>query len=259
MAYCDHKLFVVDENSDTIDVFGHDNKELPSIKVKGMKQPNDIVMCPDSKQIYIGDSELDCIWRASVDGHHVEKWLPKSTSAKSIKPHSLSLTSKHRLLVTSQKQKTLILFGRSGTEHKRVPLRDMHDLSHAVETSRETFIVSHARCVSEVDANGRLIVAYSGSHQLGKPCYLALNPDGRVLVVDQANHCVLLLNCRLLLKRVLLNGDEHHLAQRPWRLCVDEQSQQLFVASNIEDAGLKSVFVSQGCVQVYTINRHTFQ
>ena len=161
------------------------------------------------------------MWRVSLDGD-VIKWLPNKSTTTDLQPWSLSVTSR-RLLVTSHNDE-LLLFGADGVELKRVSSPDMKDLRHAVETSRGTFIVCHMEPqprVVEVDDSGHVIRVYSDQQQLGRPCYLALDSDGRVFVADWNKHRVLLLNSRLELERVLLDTEQHQLVKQPWRLCYD--------------------------------------
>ena len=103
VAQCDNKLFVVCRESDTIQVFGRDNKQQTYFTVAGLKYPRDIVSCTDTKQLYIADWSMSrwesgCVWRVSLDGQHVDKWLTnKSTSTTDWRPCSLSLTSRRLL------------------------------------------------------------------------------------------------------------------------------------------------------------------
>ena len=142
VAQCDNKLFVVCKESDTIEVFGRDNKQQTNITVTGLKYPRGIVSCNDTNQLYIADYyPSDCVWRVSLDGQHVDKWLTnRSISTTYWSPWSLSLTSR-RLLVTSVG--SLLLFGSDGVQQKHISLSHMEELCHAVETSHETFIVCH--------------------------------------------------------------------------------------------------------------------
>ena len=233
VTQCDSKLFVVGGDSDTILVFGPNYERLPSITVTGLKEPTDIAACIETRQLFIADiAGSGCVWRVSLDGC-VDKWpTDKSTTTTDWRPWSLSVTSR-RLLVTKAIDE-LLLLGPDGVELKRVSSPGTKQVCHAVETSRGTFIVSHREPqsqVSEVGADGHVIRVYCGQQRLGDPCYLALDSDGRVFVVDCWKHCVLLLNSRLELERVLLDSKQHQLAERPFRLCLDQQTRQLIVAS----------------------------
>lgn len=67
---------------------------------------------------------------------------------------------------------------------------------------------------------------FGDQRKLRRPCYLALDIDGRVLVVDSGNRRILLLNSDLQLERILLSADDGSLNEDPQRLCL---SGQLFV------------------------------
>ena len=78
--------------------------------------------------------------------------------------------------------------------------------------------------------------------QLGRPEYLALDSDGRVLVADRYKHRVLLLNSRLELERVLLDTEHHQLVQRPERLCYVEKTRLLIVAGSRDTSHVIQVY-----------------
>lgn len=199
--------------------------------------PQDIVACTETGHLYIAYYPGGCISRLSLDGD-VIRWLPNSSSSTMTtdlqSPRSLSVTSR-RLLVTSCHNNMLLLYDPDGIELTRVVVPGARkELLHAVETTHGTFMVSHAKPlsqVSEVDAGSHVIRVYSGRRQLGSPYYLALDSDGRVLVADYGRRCVLLLSSRLELERVLLDAEHHRLVERPRRLCYVEQTGQLVVSS----------------------------
>ena len=240
VTYCDEKLYVVrcGSGSDTVKVFGPDNRQLKDIKVNGLKDPWNIVADTETKILYVADA-AGCIWRVSLNGQFI-KWLPRQPTS-TVKPDTLSVTS-HRLLVTTHDDK-LLLFGSDGQELKRVSLTNMKPL-HAVETTTGRIFVVHWKPqhrVSEINWSGDVINVYSGQQTLNSPYYLSFDSNDRLFVVNNGYRQILLLNSSLQLERVLLNK-EHQLAQCPSRLCYIEQKGQLVVGS----------YVSK-CVQVFIV------
>jgi len=74
MTQLDNKLFVV-FGSSKIEVYDAQTmQQLSVIKLKGLKDPHDIVSCRDDHQLYVADSEG--VWRVSAaDPRHSENWL----------------------------------------------------------------------------------------------------------------------------------------------------------------------------------------
>ena len=124
--------------ADTLKSLGED------IHVTGMGVTTDIVVCRDDRQLFVADWD-DCISRVSADDHSdQEKWLSTESAKRTFAICKLSLTSQ-RLLVTSQRSRSLRQY--STTDRKL--LCDVHlkghmkDLYHGVETTRGTFVVCH--------------------------------------------------------------------------------------------------------------------
>ena len=121
------------------------------IKVDGMSHPTDIVVCRVDRQLYVADCDY-CIWRVSADDDHsYVKWLPTESTTDTFRVDTLSLTSR-RLLVTSFSPPGLRQYSTTDRQLLRVvPLPDcVKDLLHAVETTRQTFVVGHMDAVSEL-------------------------------------------------------------------------------------------------------------
>ena len=130
------------------------------------------------------------------------------------KPWSLSVNSS-RLLITPRNSDSLYLYGEDGNELHHIELSRYMDASHAVETTRNTYIVSHrnrfiedisshSNSVTEVDVNGRVIRTFNDdidSIHFNYPRYLVLDND-HVLVADCDNKCIILLKSDLQLKRI---------------------------------------------------------
>ena len=96
--------------------------------------------------------------------------------------------------------------------------------THAVETTHNTYIVSHCstfiedreqsriHSVSEVDVNGRVFRTFNNNNidsiQFNYPCYLAVVDNSHVIVADLRNECVVLLDSNLQFKRVLISSTQ---------------------------------------------------
>ena len=232
MTQLDDKIFAVCHWSGTIEVFGLNYEQLEDIKVKGLKQPRDIVACSETRSLYVADWGSDCVWRVSTD-RRFDKFLPTSATS-SFRPRSLSVTS-GRLLVTTTHD-VLLLYGADGVELKRLSFTDMSDLQHAVETSRGTFVFCHHKPqpqVCQVDSDGRIISVYNNQQQLDWPCHLSIDSEGKMFIADRLKHRILLLTSDLQLDRVLLDTQHNQLVKEPWRLFYGQQTRQLLVGSAV--------------------------
>ena len=111
---------------------------------------------------------------------------------------------------------------------------------HAVETTRNTYLVSHLNRfygdtsshphnVTEVDVNGRVIRTFNddidNSVRLNTPWYLVLDND-HVMVADNYNKRIILLKSDLQFRRILIK--ELH-GKQPERMCLT--SSRLIIVS----------------------------
>jgi len=73
VTHLDNIMYVVCGGSSTIRLYNTDSQSpLNVINVKGMKDPQDIVVCRDDRQLYIADWR--CIWRVSVVREVADDW-----------------------------------------------------------------------------------------------------------------------------------------------------------------------------------------
>ena len=142
VTYLDNIMYVVCWKSSTISLYNMDTYSPLDvvINVSGMEDPSDMVVSRDDHQLFIAD-DLECIWRVSVGDQSYVKWLTQSTG------HgfgTLSLTSR-RLLVTSLDSRHIHQYDVTDRQLLRVVNLPEHmkQVSHAVETTRGTFVVGH--------------------------------------------------------------------------------------------------------------------
>jgi hypothetical protein len=243
MAEFNNKLYVVCVKSSTVQVF---NSSPPfsrhtDIEVRGLNDPRDIVVCSETSQLYIADYEQCAIWRVNLLSYKQDdqlistQWKPRSLSTKS-----------RRLLITPCNGDVLFIYGDDGVLLKHSQLPHYMVATHAVETTHNTYIVSHRsrlgagdtllsehESVSEIDINGRVVRIFNSQHndigsiQFNQPQYLALAGKNHVIVADRFNERIVVLNEDLQLKRVLINSSH---GQQPWRLCLNQLTGLLFIS-----------------------------
>jgi len=141
----DSIVYVVCDASSTIRLYNTDTYSPLDdvvINVDGMKDPRDIAVCRVDRQLYAADWGGDCIWRVSADDDHsYVKWLT-TTTTDTFHVGTLSLTSRH-LLVTSLSRSVRQYSTTNGQLLCDVQLPKYMDVYHAVETTRQTFVVGH--------------------------------------------------------------------------------------------------------------------
>ena len=166
----DNIMYVVCKDSSTIRLYNTDTSSPLDavIHVEGMKDPLDIVVCRDDRQLYVADSDYfsawSGIWRVSCDDHSYVKWLSTESTTDAFSADKLALTSR-RLLVTSSGSGRLLQYSLSSRRLVTpvLPRRRLHQYSttdrqllrvvelpqyvshvwHGVETTRGTFVVGH--------------------------------------------------------------------------------------------------------------------
>jgi len=114
-----------------------------------MRNPRNIVVCRDDRQLYVADVGYDRtdwsdIWRVSCDDHSYVKWLSTKSTTDVFAVRTLSLTSR-RLLVTSRRSRRLHQYSTTDRQLLRVVElpQYMDYVYHGVETTRGTFVVGH--------------------------------------------------------------------------------------------------------------------
>jgi len=147
-----------------------------------MKGASDLVACAETQQLYVADRDGGIVWRMKLDGTSVEKWIPRQepssdSSVGDLKvddakitdsdqlqpsggPRSMAVRSIGRLLVVAGNQ--LTVYGPDGSKLKQLELPQVMDVRHAIETSRETFLVcSTGQSNDDEHDQVRTIVKYS--------------------------------------------------------------------------------------------------
>jgi len=140
----DDIVYVVCHRSPIIKTFTDTLSPLADIHVEGMRDPTDIVVSCDDRQLYVAD-QYTCIWRVSVDDQwSYVKWLTTESSTDRFDVHTLSVTSR-RLLVTSRDPPHLHEYSMADKRLLRVVKMPgyVNLLYHGVETTRGTFVIGH--------------------------------------------------------------------------------------------------------------------
>ena len=144
VTWLDNVMYVVCYKSSTILLYNTDTYSPLDvvINVDRMRNPSDIAICRDDRQLYVADCY--CIWRVSADDHSYVKWLTTQSTTDTFDVDTLSVTSR-RVLVKSCRPPGLRQYSTTNRQllhHVPLPPR-VKDLWHAVETTRQTFVIGH--------------------------------------------------------------------------------------------------------------------
>jgi len=145
-------MYVVCAWSSTIRLYNADTSSPLDavIDVEGMRNPRDIVVCRDDRQLYVADVGYDGtdwsgIWRVSCDDHSYVKWLSTKSTTDVFAVTALSLTSRRLLVASCGSRHRLHQYNTTDRQLLRVVELPQYvrGVWHGVETTRGTFVVGH--------------------------------------------------------------------------------------------------------------------
>jgi len=213
---------------------------------------NDMAASDTRRSLYVSNFSMNRIQQVDPTDGTVTMWpLPGA-------PCGLSTTPDGNLLVTfheARKPGKVMEFDGSGNCLRQVVfgediLWSWHTVQVKSTIPRGQFVVCHGyydqhnHCVSLVESgDGRKSRSYGGSPgvsagRLCVPYHLAVDADGFVMVADHHNGRVIVLSPQLEFVGCFASQDAE-LNSRPRRLCLDSQSQLLYVG---QDDGTLAVF-----------------
>jgi hypothetical protein len=237
-----NKLYVACSCSNIIQVFNSSPpfSQLEDIEIRGLTDPNDISVCVVTGQLYIADHDQCAIWRVNLISSKQNKFISIGCP-----PWSLS-TKSSRLLITPFDGDALFIYRNDGVLLKYIKLPDYMNATHAVETTHNTYIVSHGsrlaggtlqseyeshESVSEIDINGRVVRTLNsqykdtGSIQFDWAYYLAFADKNHVIFADLRKKRIVMSNEDLRFGRVIIKS----LQGQPVRLCFCQRTGLIFV------------------------------
>lgn len=253
VTHLDRRLYVTCAWSNAIFVYDADHPfaRHPSIFVKDMRCPNDVASCADNRCLYVVDSDKSCVWRVSPSlssGQSDLLWL-----ARASQPWTVSVGCGGRVLLAAEGRPPHLNVYDAGAEilmRVRLPAAILL-IQHAVELPNGHFIVGYGRDCStstssstgeicQVSKNGDMIRFFESPASLKWPKHLAFDGRDRIFVAEFSNHCVLELNERFHLERVLLSWERDQV-DAPSRLCLVPGTPCLLLAE-------------ASCVKVYGVD-----
>ena len=211
IAQLGDEIFVSSDSSTSIAVFsfqGRQNfKKREAISLHELTTPpQDIAASDEFQLLFVADPGGHCVWQLEWSSRL--PWKPKGKAVSDVNPMSLSMNARRLLVVEEQR---LAIFEVGKKKVKSISLPKNLQAEHALETPCETFVVCgrEAEKPSIVEVNRRGgVVRMCDWHGLSFPCYLSAfsTDEADLLVVDCKAQSILLLNSRLEVVRVFLDG-----------------------------------------------------
>ena len=152
---------------------------------------------------------------------------------------AMSINKKGNIVVSCWNLYKLIEYTPTGSFVREIKVNDGTSgcLIHAIQLDDDRFLVCLATAtdhhVSIIDNIGRVMKNYggaagSGIGQMHVPCYLAIDRNGFILVVDENNDRVIILNSSLEFIREFIPGC--YGLKKPMRMHLHEATRRLYIS-----------------------------
>jgi len=240
VALLDDMIYVLrDKAAHQLEAYDVETYKLQRLQtVPNARGFTDMASCQHYHNVYMSDHIIKCIHRLDSQ-NNIREWPVNDT------PACISVNVVRNLLVTCSDVDKIKEFSANGYYLRDIHLpRGVVNPRHAVELRTGELIVCHGSSsrndpihrVCVVSPDGCQIVqshgGYKGSNpgQYNGPRHLAVDDNECVFVVDAFNWRVTLLSPTLNYIRQVVTRRE--LNRWPGRLCLDVQSQRLYVTDN---------------------------
>jgi hypothetical protein len=263
IAHHGSTVYVVRENSESIQTFDDTTlTKTGEIRVSGLKYAGDLAASDTSDHLYLLDRyPANLVWKIDIASKTASQLITFTAEQARDQPLSISVHDGRILLTSKFSSKLFFHDGNDGSLIREFSLPNDIIPRHAVEADDGSVYVCHVASrgrktndgVSKFDKSGNKLATFGGqrgsdSNQFDRPNYLALKPDGGVIVADFENRRVVEVNSELTEGQVVISrqnlesrqgGDDGNPSGRPWRLAVDEGDKALYVG------------IASGVIQVY--------
>ena len=230
------ELYVVTSRSPEIDVYDIDTlAHRRKIKVEGLVDGCDIVA--HANVLYVSEREDKLIHRIQMSDGTTSHWSVEGIWLK------MSINKKGNVVVSCFSSNKIIEYTPTGSSVREIQVdaidRTIIGLTHAIQLDDDRFLICHVTTaysyprVCIIDSDGRMMKRYGGRSgsrigQMNRPCYLAVDRDGFVLVVDSNNNRIIQLNTSLEFVREFIPGSVG--LKKPIGMHLHENRRRLYIA-----------------------------
>ena len=193
------------------------------------------ILVLNNEKICSSDANKTEIWECNAQSKG--GWRSHSVTSKSA---TLSKNCDGNILVSCRFSKQLLEFSPNlDTCCTPINLASQNITpSHAVKLSTGEFVVSDItgkqHRIIKLNSNGEIMCEYGGANRIGKGtkslnmlAYLVRSKNDFILVADQNNDRILLMSPNLELVKELISPK--YGLKKPFRMCLDEENERLFV------------------------------
>ena len=204
--------YVTGVSSNSVDIY-HNTKlsswsKIGYIEVKGMQYPSDMTASQLSRSIFISDIDNRCLWMIKMSDEKI------SRRGVDGEPYSMSISPSDVLIVcvVSEDRHHLNLYrSLDGVLVDSISLpTEVKCLKHAIQLLNMNFLISYSKkndsdlyLISELSLDGMNIVRSINPRSLHEdatfywnPCFLLMDEDENIFIVDNYNNNVVLMNSR---------------------------------------------------------------
>jgi len=208
------------------------NTFLKQINMDNMSNPNDMVVCCTTQDLYIADDTV--IWKVHLQDESVTEFVKHGVEKG--KPITLSINSQSDSLLLCDSSEEMKCYGLDAARQLSVVKQQvLATCSHTLQMANGSMIVcgktpdDENYTVVEIDKDGNeLNTFYSLTSDIKGPIYAVLIPTiNEILIADQGHNCIMLLRPDLQLDEVLLQ--QRHGIDGVSRMYFDETTGHLYV------------------------------
>ena len=235
------ELYVVTSRSPDIDVYDIDTLDHSrKIRVDGLVNACDIVT--RANVLYVSERKDKLIHRIQLSDETSSHWSVNSRYL------TMSINMTGNVVVSCFDLFKIIEYTPIGSCVREIKVNAIDEtiggVLHAIQLDDHMFIICHKTITAQhrvciIDSNGRMMKSYdgregsgsrSGIEQMNGPCYLAIDRNGFILVVDYYNNRIIQLNASLEFLREFIpasaglkKGNRMHLHEGTRRLYIPQR------------------------------------
>ena len=233
------ELYVVATKSPDINVYDTDTLDhRRKFTVEGLVRANDIVA--HANVLYVSEYGDKLIHRIQLSDETTSHWSVDSRYLK------LSINKKGNVVVSCRDLNKIIEYTPIGSCVREIQMDAIYGpfgcLQYAIQLDDDRFLICHVTTTHDrvciIDSKGRMMKSYggkpgSGIGHMNLPCYLAIDRNGFILVVDHKNDRIIQLNASLEFIGEFIPGSVG--LKKPRRMHLHEDKKRLYITERDEE------------------------
>lgn len=236
MACLDKHVYIVCRNSNRVTVCNTDELDAPPVQIlikrmeeemEEMEDPQDMVICPFSKLLYIADNlhndRSSRLWIVDLSaGERIVKFEEFGFAIR-----SLAVTSVGLLMVPTVVKDGCVPVYKDGQKLEKIKLPCDVSPSQAFETTIGIFVAFFNDHIVQFMANGETV--HCSGHSLGDARHVVFSQN-RLLVLDGRGRRILVVNLQLK-HELIISLVRDKVDGRLYKMCFDEKLGKIYVGT----------------------------